>query len=170
VGTWFRRMRGTVGMGLTWAASWAPIGAVVGAVLHTVLPGSLIGLGSVVLLNATTFAILGFVGGVSFAGILRVAEGHHQFDELSIPRVATWGAIGGVLLGGLAAAGGLWGGGFGLLGLGMMSAATLLGSSSAAASLALARAADDRSLSKTAAPGEAPLSESETQSSLESGT
>lgn len=163
MGTSFQRIRGTVGMGFTWAASWAPMGALMGAVLHAVLPGPPIGLGSVILLNATTLAVLGFIGGISFAGILRLVEGHRQFDELSIPRIATLGAVGGVLLGSLAAAVGLWGGGFGLLGLGMISAATLLGSGSAAASLVLARKADDWNLLKATTSGEkASLKESET--------
>lgn len=143
---WLRRIRGAIGLGLTWAAGWAPIGAVVGAVLHVVLPGAPVGWATVVALNAATFAVLGFVGGGIFATVLRLAEGHHKFGELSLPRFAGWGALGGVLLGGMAVAAGLWGGGLGLLGAGMMGAATLLGSASAAGSLALARKAEDREL------------------------
>lgn len=143
---WLRRIRGAIGMGLTWAAGWAPIGAVVGAVLHVVLPGTPVGLGTVVALNASTFAVLGLVGGTIFATVLRLTEAHHRFDELSAPRFAGWGAVGGVLLGGVAVAAGLWGGGFGPLGAGMMGAATLLGAGSAAGSLALARRADDPEL------------------------
>jgi hypothetical protein len=140
---WLQRIRGAVGMGLTWAAGWAPIGAVVGAVLHVLLPGTPIGLGSVVALNATTFAVLGFVGGTIFATTLRLTEGHHRFDELSLPRFAGWGAVGGLILGAVAVTAGLWGAGFGSLGAAMMGAATLLGAGSAAGSLALARRADD---------------------------
>ena len=143
---WLQRIRGAVGMGLTWAAGWAPIGAVVSTVLHVVLPGTPIGLGSVIALNATTFAALGLIGGTVFAGVLRLTEGNRRFDELSLPRFAGWGAIGGVLLGGVAVSIGLWGAGFGLVGAGMMGAATLLGAASAAGSLALARATDDREL------------------------
>ena len=29
---WLRRVRGAIGMGLTWAAGWSPIGAVIGLV------------------------------------------------------------------------------------------------------------------------------------------
>ena len=170
MGKRYQRIRGAVGMGLTWAASWGPIGAIVGAVLHAVLPGAPIGLGSVVLLNAATFAVLGFVGGVSFGGILRLAEGHHQFDELSLPRFSAWGAVGGVLLGGLAAGAGLWGGGFGVLGMSMMGAATFLGAGSAAASLAVARKADDRQLlNGSTGKDDSRLREKKTRS-LESGT
>lgn len=157
MGAWYQRIRGAIGLGLTWAGSWAPIGAVVGAVLHVVLPGSPLGLGSVVLLNATTFAVLGFIGGMSFGGILRLAEGHRRFDELTLPRFTVWGAVGGVLLGGLAAAAGLWGGGFGALGAGMVGAASVLGAGSAAASLALARKSDERQLLEAGADAEGAL-------------
>ena len=140
---WLQRIRGAVGMGLTWAAGWAPIGGVLGAVLHVVLPGTPIGLGSVIALNATTFAVLGFVGGTIFATVLRLTEGHHRFDELSLPRFAGWGGIGGVLLGGVAVTAGLWGAGVGVLGASIVGAAALLGAGSAAGSLALARRGDD---------------------------
>jgi hypothetical protein len=140
-----RRIRGAIGMGLTWAVGWAPIGAVLGAVLRLVLPGSPLGLGSVIALNAASLAALGFVGGAVFSAILRVAEGRRRFDQLSLPRFAAWGAIGGLILGGAAATIGMWGGGW-LLGTGMMGAATILGAVSAAGSLALARGADDREL------------------------
>lgn len=141
---WLRRIRGAIGVGLTWAAGWAPIGALVGVVLHTVLPGAPIGLGAVVALNATTFAVLGFVGGAIFSAVLRLTEGGRRFDELSLPRFAVWGAVGGILLGGVAVAAGFWGAGFGPIGAGMVGAATLLGAGSAAGSLAFARRADDR--------------------------
>ena len=131
---WLQRIRGAIGIGVTWAAGWAPIGAAVGTVLHWLLPGAG-GLGGVIVLNATTFAALGFVGGALFATVLRLTEGRRRFDELRVPRFAGWGAVGGLLLGGIAAAAGLWGGGFGVLGAGMMGAATLLGAGSAAATL-----------------------------------
>lgn len=154
-----QRIRGAIGVGLTWAAGWAPIGAVVGVVLHVVLPGTPIGLGAVAALNATTFAVLGFIGGAIFSTVLRLTEGHRRFDELSLPRFAGWGAVGGILLGGLTVTAGLWGASFGPVGAGMVGAATLLGASSAAGSLALARSADDRELE--AGVGDAGLTERE---------
>ena len=141
-----RRIRGAIGMGLTWAAGWAPIGAVVGGVLHEVLPTSPIGLASVVVLNATTFAVLGFIGGTVFGTVLRLAEGHRRFEQLSLPRFASWGAVGGVLLGGAAVAAGLWGASLGPLGASMVGAATFLGAVSATGTLALARRGNGRGL------------------------
>lgn len=143
---WLRRIRGAIGMGLTWAAGWAPIGAVVGVALHEILPASPIGLVSVVILNATTFAALGLIGGTIFGAVLGLAEGHRRFDQLSLPRFASWGAVGGVLLGGMAVAAGLWGAGFGPLGASMMAAATLLGGVSATGTLVLARKAQRQGL------------------------
>ena len=143
---WLQRIRGAVGLGLTWAAGWAPIGAVVGVVLHVVIPGAPVSLGTVVALNATTFAVLGFVGGTIFAGILGLTGGQRRFEELRMAGFAAWGAIGGTLLGSVAVMADLWGAGFGLIGAGMMGAAALLGAASAAGSLALARITNDQEL------------------------
>ncbi|GMV07993.1 MAG: hypothetical protein AMXMBFR53_42680 [Gemmatimonadota bacterium] len=142
-----RRIRAALGMGLTWAVAWAPIGAVLGGVLRLLLPATPVGFLSVVATNAVSFAVLGFVGGAVFSGILRLAEGNRRFDQLSLPRFAIWGAVGGLALGAAAATAGLWGGGFGLLGMGMMGAATVLGAASAAGTLAVARSAESRELS-----------------------
>ncbi len=141
-GTWLQRLRGALGMGLTWAIGWAPIGAVLGAALHMLLPGVPIGLGGAILLNATTFGVLGFLGGSVFAGVLRLTEGRRRFHELSLGRFTLWGAVGGLLLGGGAAVAGLWGGSYGLLGAAMVGVATVLGGASAAGTLMLARQAD----------------------------
>jgi hypothetical protein len=144
--TWIQRIRGAAGMGLTWAVGWAPVGAIVGALVHWVWGPSPIGLAAVVALNSATFAVLGFIGGMSFATVLRIAEGRRRFDELSLPRFAAWGAAGGLLLGAAGLATGFWGWYFGPQGAGMLLVALGLGSSSAAGSLALARGAEDAEL------------------------
>lgn len=168
---WLRRIRGAIGVGLTWAAGWAPVGALVGVVLHAALPGAPIGLGAVIALNATTFAVLGFVGGAIFSAVLRLAEGRRRFDELSLPRFTVWGAVGGILLGGVAVAAGFWGAGFGPIGAGMVGAATLLGAGSAAGSLALARRADDRELLEgSAGVAEESLTKKERRQLVEEGS
>jgi peptidoglycan/LPS O-acetylase OafA/YrhL len=89
---WVRRIKSAVGIGLTWAAAWGSAGV-------------LIALGFVVLtgerpdppipLLMTTF---GFVAGMLFSGVLRLLVGHRRFDQLSIPRIAAWGAVGGSVL------------------------------------------------------------------------
>lgn len=142
--TRLRRIRGAIGLGLAWATGWAPIGALLGLVLGVVGPAPPgIGLWSIVQINTLAFAALGFVGGSLFSTVLSLTEGRRRFDQLSLPRFAGWGAIGGLMLGGLAAALVMWGPGLAALKIG---AATVLGAASATGSLALARRADDQDL------------------------
>ena len=137
---WFRRLRGAIGMGVTWAVGWAPVGAVTGWVTGLVFGFPLAG---VAINYATMFGVLGFVGGTIFSGVLRLAEGRRRFEELTFPRFVGWGALGGLVLGGLAVALGLLGSGLSVLGLVMAGVATLLGAGSAAGTLAIARAGED---------------------------
>src|SRR4051794_14199973 len=92
---WGRRIRGAIGMGLTWAAA----GFVAGLVLARV-PGSQSDLPFALL-----FAPLGFIAGIIFSGILVVLEGRRGFDRLSLPRFAAWGGASGLLLTGIFVAG-----------------------------------------------------------------
>ena len=43
--------------------------------------------------------ILGFVSGVVFSVVLWIAAGRRRFGELSLSRLAAWGAVSGLLLG-----------------------------------------------------------------------
>jgi hypothetical protein len=43
-------------------------------------------------------AVSGFIAGASFAVILNIAERKHSLEDLSLRRVALWGAAGGLLL------------------------------------------------------------------------
>jgi len=140
---WLRRIRGAIGMGLTWATGWAPVGAVTGWITGLVLGFPL---GGIAVNYAVMFGVLGFVGGTIFSTVLRITEGRRTFDELSLPRFVGWGALGGLVLGGLSVMIGLLGAGLGTLGAVMAGVATLLGAGSAAGTLAIARRADDRHL------------------------
>lgn len=95
---WQRRMRGAVGMGLTWAAAWALTGVLIG-VASKLLPGlpwdSFFEFFDAPL---PALAIPGFLGGVLFSIVLGIAARRRRFDELSLPRFAAWGAVGGLLL------------------------------------------------------------------------
>lgn len=90
---WMRRIRGAIGIGLTWGAAW--FGA-----------GMLMLLTSLLLTGSTGadvpyplgFGALGFIAGVTFSGVLGLADGRRRFDQMSIPRFAGWGAAGGALL------------------------------------------------------------------------
>lgn len=130
--------------GLTWAAGWAPIGALVGLVVAVAIGG--VPVGVVVVRYVALFAVLGLVGGGIFSTVLSLTEGRRRFDELSLPRFAAWGALGGLLLGGLAVMASILGAGITPLGAVIAGTSTLLGAGSAAGSLALARSTDDRQL------------------------
>ena len=139
---WVKRIRGALGVGLTWATAWAVVGAIFGLVMGVVVFGGM-PLGVVVARYVGMFAALGFFGGAIFSTVLRITEGRRRFDELSLPRFAAWGALGGLLLGVLAVTAGMLGPSLTLLDGGVV---TLLGAGSAAGSLALARRAHDREL------------------------
>jgi hypothetical protein len=85
---WLRRIRGAIGMGFTWALAWSAVGTVPRWVLgfNPDAPFPLI------------FGVLGFIGGVTFSGLLVLIEGRRRFDQMSLRRFAGWGAIGGLLL------------------------------------------------------------------------
>jgi len=75
-------------MGIIWAAAWFAVGFVPRWVFgfNADLPFPLL------------FGALGFTAGVSFSGLLVLTEGRRSFDQMSLPRFAVWGAIGGLLL------------------------------------------------------------------------
>ena len=90
--TWLRRIRGALGMGLTWAIAGSAAGAIIslGFVVRT---GSRPDAPFPIMLGA-----LGFVAGLAFSGVLRLAEGRRRFDQMSLSRFAAWGAAVGFAL------------------------------------------------------------------------
>lgn len=138
---WWRRVRGAVGMGLTWALGWGFVGGLIELVWN-LWPG--FPLGPLVDMWPQALAIPGFLCGVGFSVVLRVAEGRRRFEELSLPRFTGWGAVGGLLVGafvvamGFASAAPLW-----LRAVAFMGPVALLSAVSAAGSLALARMAEE---------------------------
>ena len=132
--TLLRRVRGAIGMGLTWAVALGLVGGIPRWVLgvNTDAPIPIL------------FGAFGFVAGVTFSGILALAEGRRRFDQMSLPRFAAWGAVGGLLLSGVWARAAS-------LGLGDVLAITpafaIACAACASGSLALARRAERRELS-----------------------
>jgi hypothetical protein len=120
------------------------MGAVTGVITAVVL--GLSPVGRVAVNYAVMFGVLGFVGGTLFSTVLSIADGRRRFDQLSLPRFVAWGALGGLLLGGLAVAASLLGSGFTILGAVIVGVTTLLGAGSAAGTLVIARSADRRAL------------------------
>ncbi len=88
MGKWQRRIRGAIGMGFTWAAVWFAAGLV---------PRWVFGFNADVPFPLV-FGVLGFIAGVAFSGLLVLTEGRRKFDQMSLPRFAGWGAMGGLLL------------------------------------------------------------------------
>jgi len=133
---WRRRIRGAIGMGLTWAIAWFGAGLILLLV---------VGVGAADVPFPIGFGMFGFLAGATFSAVLGMVEGRRRFDQLSLPRFAGWGAVGGLLLSGifvLAAA--LAGDTLEFLVVGPVFA--LSGAGSAAGSLALARMAEEREL------------------------
>ena len=128
---WLKRIRGAVGTALLWAAGWSGVGLVFAllGLFGTLAPAEYA-------VFAGVFAVMGFISGAAFSAVLGIAEGRRTFDEMSLPRFAGWGALGGVLLQLV------------MVGLGqpisvvMIGLSALMASGSAAGSLALARRAD----------------------------
>jgi len=119
-------------MGLAWAAAWFAAGLVLLLIVGPAAADVPFPLG---------FGALGFFAGVLFSGVLGMIESRRRFEQMSLPRFAAWGGVGGLLLSGIfVPAAGL--GGEALLGLGLVFG--VAGAASAAGSLALARKAGDR--------------------------
>ena len=151
---WQRRIRGAIGMGLTWAAAWALAGVLIG-VASNLLPGlPWDAFFKVFDAPLPALAIPGFCGGVLFSLVLGIAGRRRRFDELSLPRFAAWGAVGGLLLSLVPAAlvavglatiaphgAGVW-----QLTAVIVAPLTLLSAVSATGSLMLARTAERRAL------------------------
>ena len=91
---WIRRIRGAVGMGLTWAVGAFLVGAGI-ELIHNIWPNPL---GAMVDIWPAVLAYPAFLGGVAFSVVLGVAGRRRRFDELSIPGFAALGAVGGVLV------------------------------------------------------------------------
>ena len=124
-------------MGLTWALAW--FGAGVALLL-------VVGVDAADVPFPLGFGLLGFFAGAIFSGVLSIVEGRRDFEQLSLPRLAGWGAVGGLLLSVvfvLAVA--MFGNDqLDLVVLGPVFA--VAGAASAAGSLALARGAEQREL------------------------
>ncbi|MEO6525745.1 MAG: hypothetical protein ABIP93_03905 [Gemmatimonadaceae bacterium] len=85
---WLRRIRGAIGMGFTWGAAWSAAGIVLAVVtrFRADAPFPLV------------FGVFGFIAGVIFSALLALTEGSRRLDQMSLPRFAGWGAVGGLLL------------------------------------------------------------------------
>ncbi|HKK92544.1 MAG TPA: hypothetical protein VJ925_03885 [Longimicrobiales bacterium] len=130
----FRRLKAAAGIGFAWGAAWFAAGmAMFFAGARADVPFPLF------------FGMLGFLAGTTFSGVLMVAERKRGFRQMSIPRFAIWGALGGAALAGIFG-GAVW------LSEGVLAPLTatiivfpIAGALSASGTLALARRADGSS-------------------------
>lgn len=95
--TLLRRVRGLLGTGLTWATMWAALGALAGIVVAIVAPEQL-GAGETPLRMAWILGVAGFVSGSAFAVMLSQLERGHSVRDVSLVRVAIWGALGAAVI------------------------------------------------------------------------
>jgi hypothetical protein len=75
-------------MGFTWGAAWFAAGSV---------PRWVFGVSTDVPIPLV-FGALGILAGITFSGLLVLTEGRRRLDQMSLPRFAGWGAMGGLLL------------------------------------------------------------------------
>ncbi len=153
---WLKRIRGAVGMGLTWALVWAPVAVLIGFAIDP--DGSMDEMWPVI------GAYPGFLGGVVFSVVLAIAARRRSLDELSLPRVAAWGAFAGLLVGSLPFLIGestseipAW-----MLAVVVIGSITGLSAASAAGSLALARMGERRALAGAGMDGDRAIAPSRT--------
>ena len=83
-----RRVRGAIGMGFVWGAAWSAAGFALAVVtrFQADAPFPII------------FGVLGFTAGVIFSAFLALTERRRTFEQMSLPRFAGWGAVGGLVL------------------------------------------------------------------------
>lgn len=97
MGNLIRRVRGAVGIGMTWGALWAAISVALTLALGVFRPEEIDpgeGPGRV----AAIFGLVGFLCGLGFAGLLYLNEKRRTVGELSLGRVALWGVLGGAAI------------------------------------------------------------------------
>ncbi|RMH21528.1 MAG: hypothetical protein D6701_02335 [Gemmatimonadetes bacterium] len=137
--TLLRKLRGAIGLGLTWAVAGFGLGAVMELVDRQ---------GAIVDIWPMFLAVTGLLSGGVFSLVLGIAGRNRRFDELSMGRFASWGALSGGIFGGLIL-GGFATGGWPAnpVNVALILGVPALGSAAAAAAtLAVARGAEDRTL------------------------
>ncbi len=133
---WLRRVRGVLGMGVAWGIGGLGVAALIEGA-DNIMPGGIPAI-HVVDMWPPLLLVAGVVGGVAFGTLLGIVGARHRFEELSLARFTTLGAVTGLLLAGVVVATG----GPGLVAVVALAGGTVGG----AASLAVARVAERRGL------------------------
>ena len=88
----FRGIGGAVVLGVVWAVVWAPVAVLVGTFI--VDPDN-----SMDEMWVAVGAYPGFLCALIFSAVVALVGRSRRLDEISLVRVATWGALAGVLVG-----------------------------------------------------------------------
>src|SRR5262245_29469477 len=88
-----RKLRGALGMGLTWAVVWALIFYAIGTVIGIVDPDS-IDPGEEPIRISLIGGVFGLVSGVVFSTLLAAGDRNKKIRDLSLARAAIWGFLG----------------------------------------------------------------------------
>jgi hypothetical protein len=87
-----RKCRGMLGVAITWGAVWAAVFALIAFVIGIFDPDS-IDPGEGPLPISGIGAVFGAVSGIVFGVLLALAERRKTLEDLSLIRVALWGAV-----------------------------------------------------------------------------
>lgn len=94
---WLQRIRGAIGICLSWAAGWAATGLLIGvsSLLLPRLPWD--AFFRVFDAPLPALGMPGAIAGAFFSVLIGFAE-QRRFEDLSLPRFSAWGALAGLLL------------------------------------------------------------------------
>ncbi len=88
-----RKIRGLLGLGVSWGLLWGIIGVGIGMVAGIVTPDWWL-VTNPIIDWAAGMAMYGFVSGVGFGTVLAIRERRHSLADLRLSRVALWGVLG----------------------------------------------------------------------------
>ena len=153
-----RRLRGLLGVGVTWGALWSVIGAGVGLVLGIVAP-EMWGWTDRFFEWTIGMGLYGLVSGVGFGSLLALREGRRTMFEVSLRRTAIWGVMGSAAVPLLFGALGAFEAGTTIAEvLGAILVTAVLGGTFAPAAIAIARRAELRAVEESRLLGAEPSS------------
>ena len=92
------KLRGMLGNAVTWGVTWSIWAILVIAVGYVLGPDQALPFLVTAPLVVMTSALIGFLGGAVFSGILGILYRRRSLEELSAPGLALWGAVAGCLI------------------------------------------------------------------------
>ena len=137
-----QKLRGLLGVGVTWGTLWAGIGAGIGVIIGILRP-EVWQWTNPIFEWAVGMGLYGVVSGIGFGTLLTLREGRKTLSDLSLRRAALWGMLGGAIVPLLFGAAGMFPAGTTLLDVvGAIGVTGLLGATFAPTSVAIAKRAE----------------------------